>query len=138
MGWRIAERLDLVFLDRDGNPVDLFDECEIAVRAVTIREYTTVSDLIGDRLDATTENQDRIAEVAALIVDTVEEWNLENGDGTPTPRTAEGLIDGHPKSVVFGVVNAWMDAQRVGPRPFARPSNDGAPPAEIPQMPLAI
>lgn len=136
MGWRIADRLELLFLDDEGQPDPLFDECEVVARAVSIDDYTAVMDLIGEGIIAVSGDRDRIAAVAGKITASIVEWNLEDPDGEPTPVTADGLMS-HPKHVTFAVVNAWMDAQRAGPRPFAKPSNGGAPPAEIPMQSLA-
>lgn len=136
MGWRIADRLELLFLDSEGAPIDLFDGCVVVATAVTVDEYAAVTSLIGRELLATEEHHDRLVEVADRVAASIEEWNLEEKDGSPTPITGAGLR-GHPKAVTFGVINAWVEAQRAGPRPFAKPSTDGAPLAEIPATPLA-
>lgn len=137
MGWRLTDTLDLLFLDEDGQPDPIFDRCEITARQVTIDEYTAVTDLIGaGGLVAIRKQRDRIAEVADLVCSSIDQWNLAEPDGTQTPINGTGLMS-HPKAVTFAVINAWVAAQREGPRPFAAPSSSGGPAVEIPATPLA-
>lgn len=139
MGFRLADRIPLVFTGQDGQPLPAYDACHIVVRAIGVDTYGTVGDLLGDNgIDGRTRAEDeRIRAIVGHMVDSVVEWNLENANGDPTPITVDGLLGNHPRTLVFAMFNTWRAAQRDGPAPFEQPSNDGAPLAEIPVTSLA-
>lgn len=137
MGFRLADRIDLVFTGKDGNPLPAYDECEITVRAMSIDDYATMMDLVGRGIEPTKDDDDRLRALLGMFLDTLVDWNLENADGAPTPRTVDALLTEHPKTLAFVILNTWRDAQTEGPVPFAPPSSDGAPLAEIPVESLA-
>jgi hypothetical protein len=62
--------------------------------------------------------------VAQLFLDRLVEWNLENQDGTPTPKTVEGL-QAQERPVVTGIINAWQIAMVNIPAPLSQSSSDG-------------
>lgn len=138
MGWRLNDRIDLLFTDRNGDPDPRFDACEVAAEAVTIDEYTAVTALLDPDGFAPESKEEaaRVREIAEMIMPSIIEWNLADKDGSPTPVTADGLMS-HPKAVTTAVINAWLEGQRSGPAPLDVPSSDGAPTVEIPMRSLA-
>lgn len=137
MGFRLADRMDLVFLGSDGNPLPAYDQCQITVRAISIDTFEDIRELLGGGIEARREDNDRLRAVLAHFVESLVEWNLENADGTPTPHTVDAIVAEHPKELVFAMLNTWRRTQEDGPTPFGTPSSDGAPLAEIPVESLA-
>lgn len=69
--------------------------------------------------------------IAAHVVD----WNLIEKDGSPTPRTAEGLLS-HDQKIQLAIVPAYAMALRGVPDELGKESTNGAPEDSIPMETL--
>lgn len=124
------DRLTLDF----GTDDPRFDQIEIIVRSVDIDTYMAVAELGAVPYDR--EHAEQLAALLAHIATSLDSWNLTDEAGDPVPLDVGGLRS-LPKHLLHRVISAWVDVQAVLPAPFAGPSNDGAPPAEIPMRSLA-
>jgi hypothetical protein len=116
------------------------DELEVTAREVDVETYVRAIWLVADGRNLfTQENLVHTRELGDIVAASIVSWNLDvprSDPPEPLPVTAENLHS-LPKHLRRHIIDAWLDAQVGLADPFAAPSNDGAPLAEIPATPLA-
>lgn len=67
----------------------------------------------------------RRRELLRQFGDTVlKSWNVEDRDGNEVPATGEGLLS-QEGSLVFAIINQWLEMATSAAGPLDEPSNDG-------------
>lgn len=117
-----------------------FDGLVVRCRRPTIDDHLAMDQLDSLRIDAdsTPDAVDEAIDRAyAVIVGLIREWNLEDEDGQPVPRTTAGL---RAQDAVFvaAIVHAIREASTGVPSPLpgGSPNGEPAPEVSLPMDPL--
>ena len=68
---------------------------------------------------------DTFAELAGLLAEYVQEWNLDGSDGAPLPITAEAILNDLEQVVFIKIISEWSKAAAGITAPLDPPGADG-------------
>lgn len=125
MGFKAkATILKLKFVDEE------YEGLEIRAKSPSMGTFLEIAELAD--VDVTSADAEDVAAVLKLFehfIDSVKDWNLEDDDGVPVPKTVDGL-----KSLdidfVMDLVGAWMDGLKGLSPGLPQPSGSGQPSLE--------
>jgi hypothetical protein len=107
---------------------------EIVMRRMSIGEAIAFDELREYQPETDPQAREKIRKLAGKVADGLVSWNLVYRDGTPRPRTVEGVLS-LDEQVLRTVLNAWIDAARGIAVPLEPGSTPGEPIAE-PSIPM--
>lgn len=109
----------LVFQDEEYNGLG------VRATGVPLGQFLEMSELAIRAKQSPDEANSSAKALIDNFAGALQDWNLENEDGTPVPATAEGLYS-LDFEFVLTLITAWMEAIAKVPDPLAQTSSAGA------------
>lgn len=108
-----------------------FAGLEVKARSISMGELLRVSELLELKVFGLikVENVPKARELLELLAGALVEWNVTEEDGTPVPRTVEGLLS-LDDDFNHDLIGSWLLALSAVPPPLDKPSPDGDPSLE--------